>query len=596
MAGTPDAGSVEPFGWVAPLRRLFRTCRDYWTRLLDARFSLVPILLGVALLVQSQGQDVVRGLADGANIYLRSGEWWSEAARWSYFRWFCFLMACLWSGLIAWYWPHLVARSRIRGKEPRWFTWLRRLLGLTPLVAAAIAIAVTGGGSLADVWIALLLFAAAAAALLLFFIKRRGLAERRLADSWISKPARWLNRLLIRLGARPPRLTGGDALFVLGSFGLSLLVLILFTIPGIRTHFAWSLGSAAIAFGAIGSMIATVSGAAWLVSGVRLPVITAGVVALLLFSCINDNHQLRRRDGALPAPITIEAAYARWRLANPEGPIVLVATAGGASRASYWTATVLRALDDRTQGRFGRQVFAISSVSGGSLGAVGFAAWHADHPIGEGSCTYSPAARGRFDRTFFGTDYLAPALGGLFYPDLVQRSLPVGFLPDRAQSLEEAWVHGWRDAAEQGADACAPAERGSDRIGGDFHAIWDRSLRGDAAPTRWVPIVLLNGTAVETGKRVITAPLGVDARIFEDSHDFFQWFPHRISAATAVTNSARFPIISPAGTVPLSGGGVMRIVDGGYFENGGIETVYDLARYFAEARPAAADADHRDHQ
>ena len=373
-------------------------------------------------------------------------------------------------------------------------------------------------------------------------------------------------------------------MFVLGTFGLSLLVLILFTTAGIRTHLAWSVGSAAIAFGAIGSMIASLSAAAWLVSGVRLPVITAGVLVLLLFSCVNDNHRLRALDGDLARP-RMDEAYARWARANPEGPIVLVATAGGASRAAYWTAAVLRELDERTQGRFGRQLFAISSVSGGSLGAVGFAGWHADHPFGEGGCTYSPEARRSFDSAFFGADYLSPALAGLFYPDLVQRFLPLAVFPDRAVSLEEAWIHGWRAAADEGADACAPADRASDRLGENFLAIWDRSLREDSQTAPWVPIVLLNGTAVETGKRVITAPVEVDNGIFEDSHDFFRLFPYRISAATAVTNSARFPVISPAGTVPRVGGGVMRIVDGGYLENGGIETVYDLARYLRMLAP-----------
>jgi hypothetical protein len=577
MARKSSARAVDPWPWIRAVRGFFLARRRQWAIFLDARLSLVPIALGVALLLLPQGQDVVRDLAEGANLYLRSGEPWSAAAWWSYFRWACFLAACVWSGVIAWYWPNLIAHAR-DAHQPRWFILLRRMLGLTPLVAGAAAIAVTGDGGLANIWIALLLFAAAAVALLLFFGIRRKLAEGRFADSWLVRPARWLNRLAARLGARTPNLTNGDALFMILTFWLSLLVLLLFTIAGVRTHLAWSVGSAAIAFGAIGSIIAVVSGTAWLVSGVRLPVITTGVLALILFSCTNDNHQIDAIGGNWRRP-SVRDAYLRWADVNREGPIVLVATSGGASRAAYWTAAVLRALDDRTDGRFGRQVFAISSVSGGSLGAVGFAGWHADHPVGQGGCTYSREARLEFDRAFFGADYLSPALAGLLYPDLAQRFVPFGVFPDRAAALEEAWVQGWRDAADADADACAPADRTSDRLRDDFMGIWNGVLEGDLRAPRWVPIVLLNGTAVETGKRVITAPVTVDPGIFEDSHDFFELFGRRVRAATAVTNSARFPLVSPAGTVPLPGGGVMRIVDGGYLENGGIETIYDLARY-----------------
>src|SRR5205085_2176471 len=110
----------------------------------------------------------------------------------------------------------------------------------------------------------------------------------------------------------------------------------------------------------------------------RLPITTIVIVLAVFFSVIGwrDNHLLRRTTDvpALKSHSTsVEGAFDAWwddvgsKLPRP-APLVLVATAGGASRAAYWTAEVLGQLEAAHPG-FHRQVFAISSVSGGSLGA-----------------------------------------------------------------------------------------------------------------------------------------------------------------------------------------------------------------------------------
>jgi hypothetical protein len=152
--------------------------------------------------------------------------------------------------------------------------------------------------------------------------------------------------------------------------------------------------------------------------------------------------------------------------------------------------------------------------------------------------------------------------------------VPFPLFVDRATLLEDSWDSGWAAAAHD-----TPACGGSPdpgRFAGDYMEIRRPSLF-DNGP--WVPIVLANGTLVEDGKRVITPPIVIDSLIFEDSHDFVQLFGNQsVSASTATLNSARFPLVSPAATVPGPDGS-HHIVDGGYFDNGGIETVYDVARY-----------------
>lgn len=109
------------------------------------------------------------------------------------------------------------------------------------------------------------------------------------------------------------------------------------------------------------------------------------MAAALIFSLWLDNHDLRLSTADLTAakqrPL-IERAATRWfdhvdRIHPPAGsedrviPLVIVATAGGASRAAYWTGTVLAALQEGAP-KFTDHLFAISSVSGGSLGAAAF--------------------------------------------------------------------------------------------------------------------------------------------------------------------------------------------------------------------------------
>jgi len=564
----------EEWGWVAWLRSRVRLGRREWRRLLDARISLVIIASGAFVLMLPQGQDVVRNLVDTANRYLRDPETrWTGPALVSYVRWTYFLLACVWSGILAWYWPSLLTRARVPGREPGWFRFVRRVLGILPLLCATATIVFTGAGSPRDVWIATGFFVPTTMAVYAFFVIRRRYIEKPHRERWWTRRSGLLAPALRRMGGRHEiGLTRGDDAFVVLSLALSVLMLVAFAVPGPRTALATHLGAAAIAFGAIGSIIAGVSGLLLILFGSRLPVLALGAIAIILFTPFNDNHRIRAVPSSLLATRPdLHSAYRRWADAHPDGPIVLVATAGGASRAAYWTATVLRALDERTQGRFGRQVFAISSVSGGTLGATGYAAWLADQHIGGAPCRYSTSDRRRFDQSFMGGDYLSPAVGGLLYTDMVQGFLPFPLFLDRTSFLEEGWRREW-DAAAMVPGNCAP-KRG--RMAQDYLEIWRGSLWGHDP---WIPLVLSNGTLAEDGKRVITAPIRVEPAVFLDGHDFLDLFGHSVAASTAISNSARFPIVSPAGTIPVKGG-ALHIVDGGYFENGGLETLYDLARH-----------------
>ena len=120
---------------------------------------------------------------------------------------------------------------------------------------------------------------------------------------------------------------------------------------------------------------------------VQLPVLILLAVWVAYCSLTNDNHDLRT--------VTPTKAYTRPRLADALDawhkriaakypgqihPLYIVASEGGGIRAAYWTAAVLGTIQDE-QPAFADHVFAISGVSGGSLGAVVFASLRTERLI-----------------------------------------------------------------------------------------------------------------------------------------------------------------------------------------------------------------------
>jgi len=557
------------------LGRVIECIKEFYRPLEDLRIIFLSLLAGgYVLLYLDQGRDVIRGLVDSANAVVGS---WPPQGDWLriIWRWAAFMLACVWSGINAWYWANLMYKTSGKGdQQPRWFRFVRRGFGVLPLLAAIVAMPFSARHGIWDTWVGMLCFAIAAGLLLWFFIYR---------TTWFTE-----EKVPNAYKAVDPdsNLVQGDRWFIRTTIAISFIILALLLIPQWRTNFAWIVGPAALAYGAIGCIIPITSCLILRTRSRKIPVILLGGLAFVAFSIFNDNHRVRDVDVPIETVNrpTVEDALRRWEKGRSDSePLVLVATAGGASRAAYWTGTVLRALDDRSKGQFSDHVFAISSVSGGALGAIGYAAWLADRPMDSEAQPTAAQARLNFVQDFFGQDYLGPSVGALLFPDMIQRFLPFPLLPDRATSLEEAFELGWQQsAAECNQQPCPTPTRFAD----EYTRIWSKSRLHEGGD-RWVPIVLANGTHVETGKRIITAPVQIEASVFEDTYDFYKLAPAPIRASTAVLNSARFTVVSPPGRLVRDGVTTGHIIDGGYFENGGMETVYDLARYLRRAMQPA---------
>jgi hypothetical protein len=317
-----------------------------------------------------------------------------------------------------------------------------------------------------------------------------------------------------------------------------------------------------ILFLAAASWVAFGSFFVFLGSRWQFPVITVVVLFALLFSLWNDNHLIRvvprqdvKRADLLGSFQTWYGLVEKNYGAGTMHPLYIVATEGGGIRAAYWTAIVLGALQDSNP-NFATHLFAISGVSGGSLGAVVFEALLAEPPRG----TFQENAH-----NILGQDFLSPALASMLYPDLVQRFIPfpIAYF-DRGRSLELGWEKAWRKTM------------GNDRFAGSFVDLWKPGLR------EWMPALFLNGTSVEKGNRIITSNLRLTNN-FLDAEDAAQKLTGEHSDATKVAcniplstaahMSARFTFVSPAGRFPDGS----HIVDGGYFENSGATAAFEIA-------------------
>ncbi len=325
------------------------------------------------------------------------------------------------------------------------------------------------------------------------------------------------------------------------------------------------------------------------------PVLTVLLVLALGFSLVNDNHNVREiDDDQQPIPqhrINPRMALNTWYAERTDQKVgssylIMVAAAGGGSRAAYWTASVLSTIQD-LHPTFDSHLFGISGVSGGSLGAAVYRGLLTTLRRGETHCAQASANASYpyrdCARTVLQRDFLAPTLAAMLFPDLVQRFLPVALLPDRAEALERSWEAAWQHA--MGRDDV------DNLIADNFLELWPNATTDDRQQTS-LPALFLNGTSVATGKRIVTSNLNV-SQILTDGFDFFDRWPKSIRTSTAANNSARFPVIGPGGTLTTDSpnGPKDRIVDGGYFENFGAATALDILRDLAATpRPQSASS------
>ena len=413
------------------------------------------------------------------------------------------------------------------------------------------------------------------------------------------------------------------------------------------------------------------------------PLISGGFLLLAIVSAVfGDNHSVRRvataefaaqpknlAPGASPPSyprMTLNEAVGLWMEENgcKADPVqcprpIIVAAAGGASRAGFFAASVIGRLMDRANQYVAtaipamdatavrKRIFAISGVSGGSVGAVMTVT-----ALARGGVETKQPCTNRTPALWYGReinnwqdclqaltagDFLTPVVLGLIFNDRIS----FGWWQDRAAVLEGSWENRFADLTGASADA-----NWRDKCPGDLRCAF-LTLRPKSE--QWLPLLVVNGTSAATGRRIVTsildpnykatdcptkAPsqsvadtkgLAVTRRaqvsdvkedqclLFLESNSFhnllnsthkaegwtrfmvwLRWFGksqvmNDVTLSTAAHNSARFPIISPPGAVRNSNNQVIdRIVDGGYIDNYGALTALELAQAIHAIEPKLA--------
>ena len=324
----------------------------------------------------------------------------------------------------------------------------------------------------------------------------------------------------------------------------------------------------------------------------NLPATVAIVALALIFSYfnLNDNHLIRPlprvdissvksaqfADASPSSLATAKAAFSDWVAQRPDleqyrssktpYPVYLVAAQGGGIYAAYHAAVSLAGLQDIVPS-FASHTFAISGVSGGSLGASGFASLVKDYEANGAPASDREHLFRRRSEDLFGQDLLSPLLAMAMFPDILQRFLPFPINDwDRARGLEAAFEQAW----------ARNTELRSQPLQASFHDFWE--------PSASFPALLLNSTGVSSGDRAIYAPFDVPplGQQVEQS-PVLKLEDSQVRLSTAAGVSARFPIITPAGWLYRHFAGEpykTRLVDGGYFDNSGLTTVMDLYSEF----------------
>jgi hypothetical protein len=229
--------------------------------------------------------------------------------------------------------------------------------------------------------------------------------------------------------------------------------------------------------------------------------------------------------------------------------LVVICASGGGIQAAAWTTRVLTRLQARYGEKFARAVGLISSASGGSVGTLHYL----DRFDVERGCPPADELEAVFEQATHNS--LSATAWGLSGPDFLKAAFLPWIAPkrrDRGWAIEEQW----RKTLKH--DGASFADWGKHVLAGEM------------------PCPVFNGTVVETGDRLLLAPLAMKHAIeARETEDFYSLYGDKdLDVVTAARLSATFPYVTPVcrpdpAAQPAAG---YHVADGGYFDNFGVST------------------------
>ena len=328
-----------------------------------------------------------------------------------------------------------------------------------------------------------------------------------------------------------------------------------------------------------------------------VPFLTLLLCAAVLFSILgwNDNHEIKETQLTTPVPAFNPAGpqlvFEQWfktrkdlkffeDLKQPY-PVFIIAARGGGIYAAAQEAVFLSRMQDQCP-TFAQHIFAISGVSGGSIGASLFTNLVQQNArnVAMTECAFGEAGTGNMEmqtRLFLKRDFLAPILAAALFSDLDQRFFPIPTRgSDRGNALSTGLEAAWRDLQR------------------DKTNLYQQNFLNQWKADQAVPALLINTTQADNGRSITIAPFAIDPLSAMHGGQPQSWFYQTdamnqalrtgvtdplvrsdIKMSDAAGMSARFPWLLPAAAIKRDKK-IMRLIDGGYFDNSGIETALNL--------------------
>ena len=289
------------------------------------------------------------------------------------------------------------------------------------------------------------------------------------------------------------------------------------------------------------------------------------VLALLMvfaigiaFLDLNDNHvvpQVNARNKGEWKSVASEFPewlQSRADLAAYQGepyPVFIVSAAGGGLYAAQHAARFLARMQDHCP-HFAQHIFAISGVSGGSVGAAVFASLvntKVEKQESTPRCTGFNKKSGALERdarAILGRDFLSPIVAATLFPDFLQRFVPTPIAQfDRGQVFDKALEAAWKKQLPGLGNPLAMP----------MTDLWN--------PKGHTPALVLNATHVATGSRFAMAPF--QPYLSTQKAIKLEWLQAHLQSSVYVKSSgdadiklssaagisARFPWVMPAATV-----------------------------------------------
>jgi hypothetical protein len=210
--------------------------------------------------------------------------------------------------------------------------------------------------------------------------------------------------------------------------------------------------------------------------------------------------------------------------------------------------------------KFDEQIFAFSSVSGGSMGVLSYGAAR--------ETNIEPCISNCL-QDFYQEDFLSELTNKLIVGEIFG-----AFTPFYSENFDRAV------AFEKSLE-----EKLQNHILPEINQNYSfNNLIFNPNDSGFNPLYLIHSTEVESGKKAILSNQNLDSKVFSNGISLSMQIPFDLSLGTAIHLGARFPVFSPSAAIKNSEGHINHYVDGGYYENGGYETTNELVEAIGKSK------------